>query len=248
MRPAGIAPRVEEYQLAGLGPGRRFRSGVGFFGVQGLEPGECLARPLRVSPGFEIGRQLLQLLTRFLEPVRGAKQLAQHETNFFIAGELVGEIFHGLERLVELTQRIHPFEVFQQVFLGFNDDVLAGVEMGQGEVGLNPPWIHPQNLAAQRDGVVVEPLLLIEVGGFFVRLNSGPRFVGLEVKVSHTVVNREVRGGIMTRLEFPDSLLINIDGPPPLFLLLEFPGRFLQLLEVHPTGEWEGTNARESVT
>ena len=155
-----------------------------------------------------------------------------------LPGNWSAKSFTALKAWSSWPQSIHALQVLEQVLLGFDDDVFAGVEMREGEVGLNSSRIYPENLAAERDSVVVESLFLVEIRGFLVGLDRRPRFVGLEVEVTDPIVNREVRGGIVPRLEFPDGLLIDIDGPLPLFFLLKFPGRFLQLLEVHPTGEW----------
>ena len=47
------------------------------------------------------------------------------------------------------------------------------MQVGELEVGLDPAGIDPEDLAAERDGVVVEALLTVQVGGPLVGLDGG---------------------------------------------------------------------------
>ena len=92
----------------------------------------------RAAARLEVAGDLGELLERLLLPRRGPQQLDQHHPDLLAAGELVGELLHRLKRLVELPERVHPLEELDQVPLGLDDHVLAGVELGQLEVGLGP--------------------------------------------------------------------------------------------------------------
>src|SRR5690606_24835931 len=83
-------------------------------------------------------------------------------------------------------------------------------------------------------------LLTVQVRGALVGLHRRTRLVGLEVEVANAVVHREIGDRVIAGLELADRLEVDLDGPPPFFLLFVLPGGFLQLLEVHPPGGVKG--------
>jgi hypothetical protein len=78
--------------------------------------------------------------------------------------EMIGEHLHRLERGIELAGVIHPLEVFDEVPLRLEQHVLPGVDLCELVVRLDAPRVDPEDLAAERDRVVEETLLGVQVG------------------------------------------------------------------------------------
>src|ERR1041385_7724256 len=94
--------------------------------------------------------------------------------------------------------------------------------------------VHPEDLAAERDGVVGEPLVGVEIDGTLEDLHRRGRFVGLDVQVADLVVHADVRRGVLPGLELLDRLLVHLDRAAPILRRFVLPGRLFDLLEVHP--------------
>src|SRR5205085_3469057 len=115
----------------------------------------------------------------------------------------------------------------------FDDDVLARMKLGQFEVGLGPPRIDPQDLAAKGDGVVEEPLVGIEVDRALVGAHGSGGIVDFEVEIADSIVERKIGTGFGAGLDLLDGLQVDVYGLPPLLLLLELPRRVFQLFQIH---------------
>ncbi len=93
--------------------------------------------------------------------------------------------------------------------------------------------IHPQDLAAKRDGVVEEALIGVQLDGPLIVAHRRRRVTDLEVEVADPVIQREVGGRVLPGLDLLDGLEVDLDGLPPILLLLELPRGVLKLLEAH---------------
>ncbi len=95
------------------------------------------------------------------------------------------------------------------------------------------PGIDPQDLAAERDGVVEEALVGVQIHRPLVGADCLGGVVDLEVEVADPVVERQVRGGFRARLGLLDGFEVDFDGFSPVLLLLELPRRVFQLFQIH---------------
>src|SRR5207237_190258 len=81
----------------------------------------------------------------------------------------------------------------------------------------------------QLDRVVEESLIGIELSGLFVGPEGGERLAGLELQIPDPVVEPRILGpSFAGGFRSPDGLEIDLDGAPPVLLLLELAGRFLE--------------------
>ena len=194
----------------------------------------------RIAAGFQVSRDLGQLLERLLLAGRRAQQLDQHQPDLLATRELVGELLHRLERLVQLPEGVHALEELDQVPLGLDDDVLAGVELAQLEIGLRPAGIDTQDLAAERDGVVEEALVRVQVDRPLVGAHGCGGVVDLEVEVADAIVERQVGTGFRAGFDLLDGFQVDFDRLPPVLLLLELPRRVFQLFKIHAARAGKG--------
>ena len=68
--------------------------------------------------------------------------------------------------------------------------------------------------------------------GLFTAIKGGG-IVGLEVEVANTIVERQVRCVLRTGLDLLDGLEVDLDGFPPILLLLELPRAVFELFQTH---------------
>ena len=147
------------------------------------------------------------------------------------------------ESFFNLADAVHPREVFDQVLLRLTDEVLPGVELGEAEVGRGSTGIDAEDLAAERDGVVEEPLLGIELGGLLVGAQRGQHVAGLELQVADAIIEPRILGAFLPGLlRLPDGLKVDIDRAAPFLALFEFSSSFLQFIEIHRPRGTAGPN------
>ncbi len=193
-----------------------------------------------IAAAFQLRAQLVELLARLVAPGRGPQQLHQHRANVLAARELIRERFDRAERLLELALRVHALEIFEQISLGFDDDVLSGVKPRQMEVRRGAARIDPQDLAAESDRVVEEALIGIEVDRALIVAHCRSGVAHLEVQVSDAVVEGQVRRGVLAGLDLLDGLEIDLDGFAPILLLLELPRAVFELFQTHAASGGKG--------
>ena len=107
--------------------------------------------------------------------------------------------------------------------------------------------IVAENLAADGDGVVAEPLLAVQVHGALVGADRGGNVADFQVEIADLVVQRQVRRGLLTGLERVEHSLIDLDGLPPVLFLLMLSGGVLELVEVHSGSAREGGKRRQDL-
>src|SRR5215218_3398805 len=163
--------------------------------VQTVEPLAGFSGSGLVARGLEVLSHLLQLFPGFIPPGRGPKQVNQHAPNLLASGELVRKQLHRLKRLIELTQRVHALQELDQIPFGLADYVFAGMKLTQLEVGLGAPGVYPEDLAAQRYGVVEEALVSVEIHRPFVGADGFGGVVDFEVEIAYPIVQREIGAG-----------------------------------------------------
>jgi hypothetical protein len=90
----------------------------------------------------------------------------------------------------------------------------------------------PEDLVAQRDRVVREPVLRVQVRGALVHVHRLGHLLELEVDVPDAIEQRQLVGEFRCALESLEQLEVLLDGAVELALVLEPLGLELELLDV----------------
>ena len=99
--------------------------------------------------------------------------------------------------MLDLSRFLHPLGVFDEVLLRFRDEPLGRVEFRQLQIRRLPRGGVAQHFVTHRDGVVMKSELGVLVDGLVVVVRRLARVLQLDVEIADTVVDGEVRIGLI---------------------------------------------------
>ena len=134
----------------------------------------------------------LQLLDRLGLAIRLRELVGEHEPDVVLVGTEVGEFLQRAERLVDLAGLLHPVGVLEEVELRVVLEALLRADLAELVVDRRAPGRVAQDLVAERDGVVEEPAVRVEVDRLLVVVDGVGDVALPEQQVADAVVQRDV--------------------------------------------------------
>ncbi len=144
-------------RLPGAGGARRHRR------IDRLDPVDRRAR-LGLAPfRLQLAVEDLELLDRLGLAVLLVEPLRQHEADVVLVGTEVGELLEGAEGLVDVPRLLHAVGVLEEVLLRVALEPLGRRDLAELVVDGGACRRLAQDLVAERDGVVQEAALGVDV-------------------------------------------------------------------------------------
>jgi hypothetical protein len=222
--------------------GSRSRNRLGG-GVDRLHPVDRRARLGGASFLLELLVEDLQLLERFAIALLLRELLGEHQPDVVLVGTEVGEFLERAERLIEPAGLLHPIGVLEIVLLRVAREPLLRADAPELVVDRRPAGRGAEDLVAERDGVVEESALGVEVDRLLVVLDRLRDVALTHHEIADPVVQGDV-GVLLVAAQLPEQVDVDGERLVELLLLLQLSCFFLELRDVgHQRGESGGSGA-----
>ena len=200
-------------------------------GIECLHPIDGGARLGTAPLGGELLVKRLQLLDRFGLSILAHELVGEHQANVILIRAEVRELLQRAKGLLELTGFLHPVRVLEKVLFGVVDEAFARADLAELVVDRVPAGRVAKNLVAQRDSVIEEPAIRVEINRFFVVIDGIAHVATPQQQVPNAVVEGNV-GFIDVLVQLRQNLRVSVERLVELFLLLVLERSLLELGDV----------------
>ena len=158
------------------------------------------AQPLRgclclgVAPQAGVARvQLLELFNGLGGASRRAQLFGQHEAEVVLIRTELGELFQRAERLFLVTRIAHAVGVLEEVLLGVSLEALCRADFPELVVDDRSSRRGAQNLVAERNRVIEEAPVLVQIDGALVDGDGLGHIADPDEEITHAIVEADIR-------------------------------------------------------
>ncbi len=199
--------------------------------VDGANAIERRLRLLSASFELQLVVQKLELLHCLRLPVRANELVGEHEADVVLVGTEIRELLERPERLLHLADPLHPIGILEEVGLRVAREALLRRDASELVVDRRASGRVAQDLAAERDGVVVKSAFGVEIYSALVVIDCCTDISLAQEQIAHAIEQRHIAflDVIAERAEY---LHVCIERLVELLLLLVVERSFLQFRDV----------------